>query len=236
MIGASVRGPRHALSGEPNQDSWGSHRVRAGHVLVVCDGLGSCQQSHVGSKAACDAVRVVMKSLEDDITGVEFGQQVAAMWLQRVGSGDPARYATTCLVSARLRSGRLLVGGIGDGLAAVVRAQGHDGYRVVTTNTSEFGETAALGDGREAAGWKLEEFDDSDGSHRVLLATDGVSNDLIDDRVPNLIAWLVDECGSRSRRGWRTRLRRMLTDWPTPGSTDDRTLAVMWTEAEAAHE
>lgn len=174
-----------------------------------------------------------MKSIKEQITGVELGRQISEAWYGCIGPGIPAQYATTCLISVRLRSGRLLVGGIGDGLAAVVRPSEQGGFRVVQTNECEFGETAALGDGREESGWKMEEFDDSSGSHRVLLATDGVSHDLIADRVPQLVGWLVEEYGSRSQRGWRMHLRKMLTNWPTPGSTDDRTLAVMWTETEA---
>jgi len=55
--GASVRGPGHVATCEPNQDAWTSfHRVW-GDGIVVSDGVGSKPFANVGSDAACFAVK-----------------------------------------------------------------------------------------------------------------------------------------------------------------------------------
>ncbi|MBX3368740.1 MAG: hypothetical protein KF912_15635, partial [Phycisphaeraceae bacterium] len=106
--------------------------------------------------------------------------------------------------------------------------------RVIPLRGGEFGETVALGDGRESRGWVVEEFDDRAGQLRTLLASDGVSQDLSQDRLQAFHDWLIATFGKLSTRRWRASLRRQLQAWPTPGATDDRTLAVMWTGGEVA--
>jgi len=235
MMGATVPGPHHLQQGQPNQDCWGGYGMRRGHVLVVCDGVGSCPRSRQGSRAACRAAREVMRDASDEVTAASFRDRLVERWLEMVRPGIPSACATTCLVAARWRSGRLLVGGIGDGLAAVVRGGLEARVEIVDGGRGEFGETAALCGRGEEQWWTMRDFDDSRGQHRVLLATDGVANDLVLERLPSLVNWLVERHGADGRRRWRSRMRGMLGRWPTPGSSDDRTLAVMWTMTEGAH-
>ena len=217
-----------------NQDAWGSYRLPQGAVLVVSDGVGSCAFAEIGSRAACRAVRNAVQSMNPETPQEELTDRIAAAWRKRLDDRNPRDCAATCLFSVRMHCGRLLVGGLGDGLAVVTNSTGIAAPRVIPLRGGEFGETVALGDGHEHQGWVVEEFDDRAGQLRVLLASDGVSQDLSQDRLEAFLDWLVSNFGTLSARRWRSRLRHQLEAWPTPGASDDRTLAVMWTESGVA--
>ena len=233
-IGASIPGPRHVREGRANQDAWASCRLPQGVVLVVSDGVGSCRYAEIGSRAACRAVRDAVQLMKPETSPTELTERITAAWNSRLERRNPTECASTCLFSVRTHGGRLLVGGLGDGLAVVTSSDGAAEPRVIPLRGGEFGETVALGDGRESRGWVVEEFDDRAGQLRTLLASDGVSQDLSQDRLQAFHDWLIATFGKLSTRRWRASLRRQLQAWPTPGATDDRTLAVMWTGGEVA--
>jgi serine/threonine protein phosphatase PrpC len=233
-IGASIAGPRHVRAGRANQDAWASCRLPQGVVIVVSDGVGSCRYAEIGSRAACRAVRDAVQSMRSGTPATELTERITAAWSLRLKWRNPTECAATCLFSVRTHDGRLIVGGLGDGLVVVTSADGATEPRVIPLRGGEFGETVALGDGRESRSWVVEEFDDRDGQLRTLLASDGVSQDLSQDRLQAFHDWLIATLGKLSTRRWRARLRRQLQAWPTPGATDDRTLAVMWTSGEVA--
>jgi hypothetical protein len=65
----------------------------------------------------------------------------------------------------------------------------------------------------------------------VVLATDGVSDDLDTSRIGDFIRMLVTEFAPLAPpQRWRE-LCRELTEWPTPHHLDDKTLAVLWIAA-----
>jgi hypothetical protein len=233
-VGASVPGPRHVREGRANQDAWASWRMPQGVVLAVSDGVGSCRYAEFGSRAACYAVRDAVQSMKPETSPTELTDRITAAWSSRLEGRNPAECASTCLFSVRTHGGRLVVGGLGDGLAVVTSSDGAAAPRVIPLRGGEFGETVALGDGRESRGWVVEEFDDRAGQLRTLLASDGVSQDLSQDRLQAFHDWLIATLGNLSTRRWRASLRRQLQAWPNPGATDDRTLAVMWTGGEVA--
>lgn len=226
-VGASVRGYRHAGAGAPNQDAWGRYRSSSGHVAVVCDGVGSCELSHLGSRAACAAVREVARQVTRDSDCASFGRLVEAAWRAKLPPGDVGRFATTCLFTLRLRSGRVVVGGVGDGLVALGRVGG--GFtRLVDMRGGDFGETCALGGGGGAGAWHQEEADDSEGGVWTLLATDGLSNDLAVDRLGPFTDWLIERVGPLSARRQAEFLRSQLGRARIGGGSDDQTLALQW--------
>jgi serine/threonine protein phosphatase PrpC len=84
-------------------------------------------------------------------------------------------------------------------------------------------ETEALG---QASSWICHSFRRADGDV-VVLASDGVADDLLPERIDDFVTWLMDEFAPLppSQR-WRT-LQRELMEWPTPRHTDDKTLVVL---------
>ena len=228
IIGSSVAGPRHRRTGTRNQDAWRSVHTKHGTAVVVADGVGSARFASEGSRLACAAAVTVFKSLHQTATPSEVAEAVSSKWKSGIQGSNPSDFATTLLLAYRFSTGRLLVGGIGDGLIAVCSKGAADAYRVVDRPGGDFGETFAISSRSALQHWRFEEFDDADSDYGVLLATDGVSNDLLEPRVPALIQYLRIRFERSNCMKWRRGLRKMLLDWPTPGSTDDKTIAMMW--------
>lgn len=226
MVASSMLGPAHARDGLPCQDAWLAVADARGSLAVVCDGLGSRPRSREGSRAATLATRDAWRlwrrspagSVEDLVRLVE------SAWRLRLAGLAPADAATTCLLYAEDRHGRAAQAQLGDGLVA---RRGVDG--TVTTLPARgggFGLTHALGTPHSLADWSLALGDRLATGEAVILASDGVSEDLEPDRVGDLAAWVIDEIGPLQRPG--RALARELRNWPVPRHQDDKTLLVMW--------
>lgn len=223
--GGSVRGPAHAAAGECNQDALGLWGWRRGQLAAVCDGLGSRPLSHIGSRLACLAVRHVLRG--------EMGQgdpkvligQVYRHWMQTLPVA-PSQAPCTLLLAACRPDGDTLVAQLGDGMLAY-RAGGRFG--ILTPRRSGFSnQTEALGISRSWADWQVARLRLSEPGDALVLMTDGVSDDLMPERVNGFLRMLRKECAARSRRRSKAWLRRQLEAWPTPAHADDKTIAVIY--------
>ena len=193
---------------------------------VVCDGLGSRPNSKTGSRAATLAARDAWRlwrrapagSIEDLIRLVE------VCWRLRLAATPPETAATTCLLYAEDGHGRAAQAQLGDGLIA---RRSPAGNVAVHPSLSEgFGITLALGTPHTLADWSFALVEPLAAGEVLLLATDGVSEDLEPHRLGDLAAWVVDDLGPLQRPG-RT-LARELRNWPVPYHQDDKTILVMW--------
>ena len=225
LVGASVRGPRHIRDGAPNQDAWGHSGAAGHHVVVVADGLGSRPESASGARAACRAVPEALRAwLKRPGAQLDLlPTLIHVLWRVALAELPPEDACTTCLFAAVDQDGAGLIGQLGDGLVLVETS---DGQLKVLAERDEaaFGnETEALGATRKISAWSLQRL--SPGTQRVLLCTDGVSDDLLPDRLPALLEWLDSDLMSQPpATRWRL-LATELRDWPTPNHTDDKTLA-----------
>jgi len=118
------------------------------------------------------------------------------------------------------------LGGLGDGLVVLSRP-GQSAVSLGGRPESDFGnETLALGVPHGIKDWWTH-CDVGPGERTVLLASDGVSDDLVPERLDDLVAWLRDEIASlEPRQRWHA-LCRELRNWPVPRHHDDKTIAVM---------
>lgn len=227
-IGASVAGPRHQREGVRNHDAWGAAHRASGAAIVVADGVGSARYAAEGSRLACKATIAVFSRLEPRVDLNQIPRSISREWLQRLPGERPAEFATTLLFAIRFTTGRLIVGGVGDGLTAVCSPELPDRCRILVRPGGEFGETFSISSRADTGNWRIEEFDDAACTHRVILATDGVSNDLLEPRIAAMTEWLRNRFEGKKSRIWRTGIRSLLMNWPTPGSSDDKTLAMLW--------
>lgn len=62
--GVSFRGTAHDLFGEPRQDAFAFASSDNWVVLIVSDGIGSCENSHHGSAAVVDAIATAVDELD----------------------------------------------------------------------------------------------------------------------------------------------------------------------------
>ncbi len=226
VVASSVRGPLHVRDGLPCQDAWLAVADARASLAVVCDGMGSRPRSREGARAATLAVRDAWRlwkrsqvgSVEDLVRIVE------ASWRLRLGNVPAVDAATTCLVYAEDGHGRAALAQLGDGLIA--RRSPAGTVAVHPTRSEGFGLTLALGTPHTLTDWSFGLVEPLAAGEVLLLATDGVSEDLEPDRLGDLAAWVVDDLGPLQRPG--RALTRQLRNWPVPHHQDDKTLLIMW--------
>lgn len=236
MFGASVRGPRNEQAGRNNQDAWLCARGSAGHLIVVCDGLGSRVSSEVGARAACVAVRRAVSLWPGVASGADpqlLARLVEVIWRLVLAPRKAEECATTCMFALREPGGHLLIAGLGDGLALLRRADGTLLTRTGRREDDFANETCALGTPHRPSDWWVM-IDPPASGRTVVLATDGVSDDLDPTRLDAFAQWLAAEVGSLSGSARGRRLRRELQRWPVPHHVDDKTVAVMVEPVEVA--
>lgn len=226
VVASSVRGPSHVRDGLPCQDAWLAVADTRASIAVVCDGLGSRPDSKAGSRAATLAARDAWRlwrrspvgSAEDLIRLVEVA------WRLRLEATPPSAAATTCLIYAEDGHGRAVLAQLGDGLIA---RRGSDGSVTVhPARTDGFGLTHALGAPHTLADWSFALSAPLAPGDALVLATDGVSEDLEPGRLGDLACWIIDDLASRPGPG--RQLAHELRNWPVPRHQDDKTLLVMW--------
>lgn len=236
VFGASVRGPTHRNEGRPNEDAWLQARGSFGSLAVVCDGLGSRPNAREGARAACAAVREAVSrwSRAGDAPLLYLSHLVEVFWRLRLHPIAPASAASTCLLALATNSGRWIVGGVGDGLALVRTGSA---LRVVIGDRGKdfANETRALGASAGPRAWTLADFPPADVERIALLATDGVADDLLPDRLDGFCDWLID-LGGLASQPRHHRLAAELRAWPTPHHLDDKTLAVVHATGPACGE
>lgn len=236
-FGASVRGPLHRKEGRPNEDSWLHAQGPFGALAVVCDGMGSKANAREGSRAACAAVKEAVSrwSKADGAPLAYLPHLVEVLWRLRLHPIDPASAATTCLLALASPKGSLIVGGVGDGLA--MARTGSDMRVIIGDRGEDFAnETNGLGASKGPRAWNLVELPATEMDRVVVLATDGVADDLLPERLDGFCDWLVDAFVPLTPRERWLRLSAELRAWPTPGHLDDKTLAVIYASPRSSEE
>ena len=231
-FGASVRGPLHRQEGRPNEDAWLRADGPFGTLAVVCDGMGSKPNARAGSRAACAAVKEAVSrwSRAEGAPLSYLSHLIEVFWRLRLHPTEPTSAATTCLLALVTARGTWVVGGVGDGLA--LARTGSDLRVIIGDRGKNFAnETTGLGASRGPRAWTLAEFPPAEGERIAVLATDGVADDLLPERLDGFCDWLIGNFEHLTpRERWRA-LATELRDWPTPGHLDDKTLAVVLTAA-----
>jgi hypothetical protein len=202
--------------------------ARPGAALaVVCDGMGSRARSAEGSRAATLAVRDAWQLWRRSPVGraEDLIRLLEVAWRIRLGHVPAEEAATTCLLYAEDGHGRAVQAQLGDGLLA--RRSPLGVLRAHPAHPQDFGMTRALGVPHTLDDWSFSLVEPLAIDDVLLLATDGVSEDLEPSRVADLAAWVVRELGPLPHPG--RALARELRNWPVPGHLDDKTLLCMWT-------
>ena len=233
-FGASVRGPLHRREGCPNEDAWLHARGSFGVLAVVCDGMGSKPNARVGSQAACRAVKeAVLRWAKVDYAPLSYlPHLIEVLWRLRIHPTEPSSAATTCLFAFASENGRWVLGGIGDGLA--LARTGLELCTVIGNRGKGFSnETTGLGVSPGPRAWQLVELPPTQQDRMAVLATDGISDDLIREKLDGFCEWLADSFHGLSGAERSRALASELRVWPTPGHLDDKTLAVLHAPAAA---
>jgi len=226
VIATSVRGPGHVREGQPCQDAWLAVTDARASLAVVCDGMGSRPRSREGSRAATRAVRDAWRLWQQSPVGVieDMVRIVEAIWRFRLGRVAAEEASTTCLFYAEDGHGRAALAQLGDGLIA--RRTADNAITMHPSRSEGFGFTHALGTPHSLSDWSLAFVEPLALRERLVLATDGVSEDLNPERIGDLADWVADDLGALQAPA--RALARELRNWPVPHHMDDKTLLVMW--------
>lgn len=230
-MGASVRGPEHRRSGLPNQDAWMSRLTHGTSLAIVCDGLGSRPQSATGSRAACFAVADAVRhwAAQPKVPPEMLLRLVHALWNVRVHATGRDACATTCLFAVVTNDGRLLLAQLGDGL---VMLKTQLGTTTLEPPSDRFGNaTTGLGIAADVREWRFYFEPQFTGAASILLATDGVADDLLPEKRTDFLTFLINQYGEQPARQRYQAIAKQLRAWPTPRHLDDKTVAVLWNDA-----
>jgi hypothetical protein len=188
-------------------------------AVTVADGLGSARMGSLGSHTAVNlALGPIREALMAGLEPARLPALLAGLWEQDThGDHD---VATTCLFAVATPD-RLVLAQLGDGLAMAIDHEGRE-HRL-PGGRGQFGNhTEALPRGiLQVASHPVESID------AVLLATDGVSDDLVPGSEARLAAELARIAREQGAAALEARLEQWLTNWATPASHDDRSIGLL---------
>jgi serine/threonine protein phosphatase PrpC len=229
-FGSSVTGPGNTKRDYACQDAWGrrSWRVPAGiaTAIAIADGMGSKSESRTGARAAVScALNAARRWTELPSVGTDWLiRWFGAEWRYSLGTLDPKECCTTCWLIVSAPALGVLVMGLGDGLAILAEENG--ALECISGRDPEnfSNETAALGTPHRVSDWKVCFFPENGQNRTAILATDGVADDIMADKLDSFVAW-IKSTGELKNPG--RGLRRALERWPVKAHSDDKTIAVM---------
>lgn len=227
-IGFSVKGPYHIQENMPNQDAWKIRYTRFGVVGVVCDGFGSAPKSDFGAQLACKAVIEAFSIwTQNQKAPIEtLIRLIHDLWGLYIAPHDKKDCATTCLFVMYLE-GRIITGQLGDGLVLEEKLD-RECLSVSPEKQHIFSnQTTGMGFARSLDEWRILDVSEKEVG-AVLLATDGVSEDLVPWKRNELIQYLKTRYIPLSQKKRRRLIEKELEDWGTPNHLDDKTLMLIW--------
>lgn len=225
-FGGSVRGPEHKRQCHPNQDAWTIRRSGGGIMAAVADGLGSAKNGEIGSKAACAAAMNAFR-LARKIGDTPSWLTIAvlrATWHQLVARWGAENCGTTCLACFIAPGGSMFATQVGDGVIAIRRADAS--FEVMPAKTKSFQNSTDTVASQNAKDWSIFTGHLEPGD-AVLMATDGISDDLDPSQIGSLIAHLLADYLPLQPHIRAARIRSALKGWPTRHHRDDKTFVVL---------
>ena len=227
--GESLAGPSHIAKNIPNQDSFLFVRKRKYTLLIVSDGLGSKPHSHIGSAAACIAVKEELarfvKQRNQTLSIPALLKNIVTRWEAVIQPHSPKDCSATCLFLFTTRR-KILVARLGDGMVCLLGKNPKNDIFLGDSKDGTFSNaTFSLSDTHSTAEFNVNLFDRFDFCGAVLT-TDGISADMENGKE---LLFAKDVFSELDRmKFWKRRafLRNMMENWPVPHHTDDKTIIV----------
>ncbi len=222
--GASVRGKYHIENKLPNQDAFLVDNQKFYTLAVVCDGLGSKKHSRIASKRLCKIVKkeVRKRFRRKNLNPIDLIKTVQTKFLKKIWPFKLKDCDTTCLISL-ISSKSIMLFQVGDGLN-VVKCNGN----LVKCDIEEkdfTNETKSFGSSKQSD-WHFKTLAKENGNtYQILMCTDGISEDIIEESMPNFIDDLCKNANGKQKNN--STLKTMLDKWPNKFSKDDKTIVVV---------
>ena len=217
--GISAIGPLHIKENIPNQDAFIVKKYSWGIVGVVCDGLGSKQYSHIGSKALTNAI-IKAAQLFDFKKDIElFEPLVKSLWDINIYPNTQSETSTTLLFSI-IKNKKVYIGRIGDGAIAILGKELlllEEDKNMFTNYTVPFG-------GDKKIQWHI--FDDSE-IDSIVMCSDGISEDLKKGKLLDFFQNYVGNYKDMQPNKRAYEIKKWLKNWPVKGHSDDKTIVAL---------
>jgi len=228
-FGVSVIGPLHQQENRPNEDAWGRISGSFGIGIVVSDGMGSKPNARHGAKmvipAVKEALRYWVKAPNAD--PVLLLRLIHLHWELKVLPFSAKDSAATCLFAVVTPKNELIMAQLGDGIA--VLKENNQQITILNHQTKNFGnQTTALGVAKSTKEWSIITKPNFSVGSVILLATDGIADDLITDSLGDFMKVIIDDFANLSPQKRGRLLAHELKNWATPNHLDDKTLAILW--------
>ena len=230
---ASVAGPLHVKNGIPNQDYCLAKRCKWGNIVAVSDGLGSKIHSDIGSREACKAVFEAARCYSNrdmgsfDFLTIDMLQTIHTNWLIKIAPLSPYDCSATCLF-AFLYKEEIMLGRLGDGMIAALGKSDKDNLILSENKQESFSNcTECLQEEFKPDKWEVRIINSNE-YDAVLLCTDGISDDLVPEKTIAFSQELHRSYVNMRPRKITRDIKRWLNAWPTPGHSDDKTIACLF--------
>lgn len=226
ICAATVKGPKHVRDGQPNQDAIFYRKWHQYWLMVVCDGMGSKPYAHVGSRLACKAVDAAVQSCDFYTPERDLAKMVYINWLRYLEENgiQPTDAATTCLFAWGHALGAVRLFQLGDG---EIFYQTDSFGRVKIKSDHLFSnQTDALGFSKSWNDWGYKMIYFTHPSHSVVLMTDGISDDLVNEK--DFLSTMVQVLKGKKFRQSKKYLQHELHHWQTPQHSDDKSIGLIY--------
>ena len=221
----SVKGPKKKVL----QDASAFWHRKDYSVFVVSDGLGSALNSDFGSKSVLVAVRkaakewIALKKKDEKV----LLQLIHFYWNLEIldSEFDKKDCLSTCLFAIIIHTEkRVILGQLGDGLICY---KSDNKEEIISSNT-DYNYTKALGASTKIEDWNLVSAKINLADFKLLMATDGVSEDIVENKEIDFTISLVENLTNISKNSRTKYIKRMLENWPTRFHSDDKTILIAW--------
>ena len=222
---AIIKGPKK----EKLQDALGIISQKYFSILIVADGLGSAKNSDFGAKTAVIAVEKAVnqwRNLEKKDNKVLI-QLIHFYWNLLIGDSDFEKKdcLTTCLFAYIDKIGsEVILGQLGDGLLLIKSKT----ETVSVKSTEDYNFTKSLGSSKSFNDWNIKNIDFDINDFTLLITTDGISEDLVENKEDKFTEVLIQEMLNLKRNKRNNYLNQKLENWPTKFHTDDKTICIAW--------
>lgn len=222
----SVKGPKK----EKLQDAIKVINQQEYALIIVADGLGSAMYSDYGAQQALIAVekaveqwRVLKKKKVPILI-----QLIHFFWNLLIADSDFEKKdcLTTCLFSLIDRkNNQVVLAQLGDGL---IFYESNDEISILKS-IEEYNFTKSLGKSKAFNDWNIRILNYT-GDFKLLIATDGISEDIEESKEKEFTDYLLKEILKMKRKRRNNYLKEKIENWPTKFHSDDKTICIGWNE------